>query len=176
MVSLDHMSAATHISEAQYLRSTYEPDAKYLDGEIRERHEGTYDHADWQQAIQRWFAEHAKEWKIRPVPEVRIRVRAGRYRIPDVSVLDRADPEEQVPSRPPIAVFEVLSPEDTVQELNEKLDDYAAMGIPQIWVVDPKTGNFKRFADGSLMPLSRFAYPDRGIEFEVAEIAALLLD
>lgn len=46
------MSRATHISEEQYLRSIFDPDAEYVDGEIRERHVGTYDHADWQQAIQ----------------------------------------------------------------------------------------------------------------------------
>ena len=170
------MSATTHISEEQYLRSSFTPDAEYVDGEIRERHVGTYDHADWQQAIQRWFAEHAKVWNIRPMPELRIRVRAGKYRIPDVSVLDRARDKEQVPTHPPIAVFEVLSPEDTVQELYEKLDDYAGMGIPQIWVVDPKTGSFKRYLDRCLSPSSHFAFQDRGIDFDIAEIAALLLD
>lgn len=169
------MSTTVHISEEQYLRSTFEPDAEYVDGEVRERSMGTYDHADWQQAIEYWFRQHAQEWSIRPVPELRIRVRAGKYRIPDVSVLDRAIPKEQVPTQPPIAVFEVLSPEDTVQELDEKLNDYAGMGIPQIWVVDPKTGVFRRFANACLMPASRFALQERGIEFEVAEIAAQLL-
>ena len=135
---------------------------------------GTYDHNDWQQAIQRWFVERAKDWNIRSVQEQRMRIKAGRYRIPDVSVLDRANPKEQVVTLAPIAVFEVLSPEDKVQELCEKLDDYAGMRIPHIWVLDPKTAIFKRYADASLMPLSRFAYPERGIEFDLAEIAALL--
>jgi Uma2 family endonuclease len=168
------MSASTQISEEQYLRSTFDPDAEYVDGELRERPMGTYDHADWQQAIQRWFADHAKVWNIRVVPELRIRIRPARYRIPDVSVLDRANVLEQVPPCPPIAVFEVLSLEDTVLELNEKLDDYATMGIPQIWVVDPKTSVFRRYADKCLMPLSRFELNQRGISFDVAEIAALL--
>ena len=52
------------------------------------------------------------------------------------------------------------------------------MRIPHIWVLDPTsdpgTAIFKRYADASLMPLSRFAYPERGIEFDLAEIAALL--
>ena len=168
------MSTTTHISEEQYLRSTFSPDAEYVDGEIRERHAGTYDHADWQQAIEYWFRQHAKEWNIRIVPELRIRIRPGKYRIPDVAVLDRTDDLEQVPTRPPVAVFEVLSPEDTVLELNEKLDDYTAMGIPHIWVVDPKTGIFKRFADKCLIPLTLFDYQERGIIFNIPEIAALL--
>lgn len=168
------MSTTTHISEEQYLRSALKPDAEYVDGEIRERHVGTYDHNDWQQAIQRWFVEHAKEWNVRSIQEQRMRVRPAKYRIPDVAVLDRAYPLEQVVTIAPIAVFEVLSPEDTVLELNEKLDDYAAMGIPHIWVVDPKTGIFKRFADKCLIPLTHFDYQERGIIFNIPEIAALL--
>lgn len=170
------MSTTTRISEEQYLRSIFEPDAEYVDGEIRERHVGTYDHADWQQAIQYWFRQHATKWNIRPVPELRIRVRPGKYRIPDVSVLDSSFPKEQVPTQPPIAVFEVLSPEDTVQELYEKLDDYVGMGIPQIWVVDPKTGSFKRYADRGLAPSTQFTLRERGMVFDIAEIAALLLN
>lgn len=170
------MSTATHISEAKYLRSAFEPDAEFVDGEVRERPMGTYDHNDWHQAIQRWFVEHAKEWNIRSIQEQRMRVKAGRYRIPDVSVLDRANPKEQVVTAAPIAVFEILSPEDRVQDLNEKLDDYAAMGIPHIWVIDPKTGIFQRYAGGSLMMLERFEYSERGMMFDLSEIRTLLQD
>jgi hypothetical protein len=46
-----------------------------------------------------------------------------------VAVLDSSAPVEQVMTHPPIAVFEVLSPEDTVQRLKHKLEDYSAMGI-----------------------------------------------
>ncbi|HEY2857734.1 MAG TPA: Uma2 family endonuclease [Terracidiphilus sp.] len=170
------MSTATHISEEQYLHSSFEPDAEYVDGEVRERRMGTYDHGDWQQAIQRWFAEHAKLWNVRSIPELRMRVRPRRYRIPDVTVVDRANAKEQVVTVAPLAVFEVLSPDDTVQEMYEKLDDYAAMGIPQIWIVDPKTGSFKQYSDACLRPASRFEMPTRGIQFDVREIAGLLQD
>jgi Uma2 family endonuclease len=74
----------------------------------------------------------------------------------------------------PLAVFEVLSPDDRVQELYEKLDEYTAMGIPQIWVVDPKTGVFKHYTDECLKPASRFSFTERGIEFEIQDIASLL--
>ncbi|HEV2323870.1 MAG TPA: Uma2 family endonuclease [Terracidiphilus sp.] len=170
------MSTATHISEDEYLRSAFEPDAEYVDGEVRERNVGTYDHSDWQQAILTWFLQHAKDWNVRSVPEQRMRVRLGSYRIPDVSVLDRANPKEQVVTAPPIAVFEVLSPEDRVQALNEKLDDYAKMGIPHIWIIDPKTGIFKRYTNGSLLVLERFDFTERGIAFDLTEIKTLLQD
>lgn len=170
------MTTATHISEAEYLRSGFEPDAEFVDGEVRERPSGTYDRNDWQQAIQRWFVEHAKQWNVRSVQEQRMRVKAGRYRIPDVSVLDRANPKEQVVTVAPIAVFEVLSPEDRVQDLYEKLDDYAAMGIPNIWVIDPRTGIFKRYSGGSLTVLERFEFAEWGMIFDLSEIGTLLQD
>lgn len=164
------------MSEEQYLRSVFEPEAEYVDGEVIKRRTGTYDNADWQQAILGWFFQHAREWNIRSLPVLRMRVRPGRYRVPDVTILDRANPREDLVTIAPLAVFEVLSPDDTFQELYEKLEDYAAMGIPQIWIVDPKTGMFKQYADACLRPASRFEMSARGIEFELSEIAALLQD
>jgi Uma2 family endonuclease len=170
------MGTATHISEEQYLRSSFDPDAEYVDGEVRTRSMPTYSHADWQMAIATWFLQHAKGWNLRSIPDLRMRIKPRRYRVPDVAVLDRCNPKEQVVTFPPLAVFEVLSPDDTVQELYEKLDDYADMGIPQIWIVDPKTGVFKQYADSCLRPATRFDLADRGIQFEVSEIAGLLQD
>jgi|SRR5665213_56228 len=47
-------------------------------------------------------------------------------------------PEEgHVPVAPDIAI-EVVSPNDKVYELDEKLADYRAAGIPLVWVVNPK--------------------------------------
>lgn len=168
------MSTATHISVEHYLHSTFEPDAEYVDGEIRMRPMGTYSHADWQQAIQRWFAAHAKEWNIRSVSEQRVNTVPGHYRVPDVVVLDRANPREEIVTVAPLAVFEVLSPDDRVQELYEKLDEYTAMGIPHIWVVDPKTGVFKLYLDACLKPATHFTFANRGIDFAIQDIATLL--
>jgi Uma2 family endonuclease len=168
------MSTTTHISEEQYLHSTFEPDAEYVDGVIRMRPMGTYSHADWQQAIQRWFAAHAGEWNLRSVSEQRVNTSHEHYRVPDVAVLDRANPREEIVTLPPLAVFEVLSPDDRVQELYEKLDEYTAMGIPQIWVVDPRTGVFKQYVNACLMPASRFDFDGRGIVFTISDIADLL--
>lgn len=168
------MATTARVPVEVYLRSSeYEPDAEYVDGEIEERPMGTLDHADWQQAIQQWFARHAKEWGIRVYPELRVKVSPTRFRVPDVTVLDRAQPVEQIVTHAPLAVFEVLSPEDTVKRLIRKLADYAAMEIPQIWVVDPDSGVFQRYSAGGLVPDSTFDLSGR-FWFEVREIASLL--
>src|SRR5215469_13093413 len=101
------------MTKSTYMRTSFEPDAEYINGEIRERQVGTLDHADWQQAIQRWFADHGKEWDTRSLSELRIQVSEDRCLVPDVVVLDRRNEREQVPTKPPIAVFEVCSPDQT---------------------------------------------------------------
>ena len=169
------MATATFIPIEVYLRSSeYEPDAEYVDGEIEERPMGEFDHADWQTAIVTWFRSHAKEWNIRALTELRVQVSPTRFRVPDVTILDRDLPIEQIVTRAPLAVFEVLSPEDTVKRLQRKLDDYAVMGIPQIWIVDPETGRLQRYSDASLVASDRFVETSRKIEFDFHEIEALL--
>src|ERR1035438_5938440 len=68
---------------------------------------------------------------------MRIRVSAERVRIPDVCLVARSQPIEQVLSNPPLAVIEILSPEDRISRYNERLADYRQMGIPNVWVIDP---------------------------------------
>jgi Uma2 family endonuclease len=41
------------------------------------------------------------------------------------------------PTVTPFICIEILSPDDRVAGLQEKIDDYAAMGVQGIWIVDP---------------------------------------
>ena len=167
------MATTTHIPVELYLHSSeWEPDAEYVDGHIEERPTGEYEHADWQGAILYWFRRHAGVWNIRVQTELRVQVAKDNYRVPDVTVMSRNNPKEQIVTLPPIAVFEVLSPEDRISRMMRKLADYSAMGIAQIWVVDPATGAFMRYADGSLTESNRFE--GTGIEFPFSAITELL--
>ena len=46
--------------------------------------------------------------------------------------------------KPPDWVLEVASPSTKEKDLGEKRDDYAAMGVPEYWLFDPKGGQFPR--------------------------------
>ena len=169
------MATTTHVPVELYLRSSeYEPDAEYVDGEIEERPMGQYSHSAWQQAISMWFALNADKWNLLVCPELRVQTSATHFRIPDVTLLDASGIREPIATRPPIAVFEVLSPEDTHLRLMRKLGDYEGMGIPAIWVIDPETGVFERFENGQLSRREQWSLPERGMEFAVAEIAKLV--
>lgn len=168
------MATTTRVPVDVYLRSSYEPDAEYVDGEIEARPAGEYDHASWQDAILALFRENRAGWGVRSLPELRVQVAPTRFLVPDVTVLDRNLPPEQIITHPPVAVFEVLSPEDTVRRLMRKLNDYCAMGIPEIWIVNPETKIFSRFEDGQLVRRDRFTFPPKGIAFATSQIEELL--
>jgi Uma2 family endonuclease len=168
------MATTTHVPVEVYLRSSYEPDAEYVDGRIEERPMGEFDHASWQQAIQRWFLRHQREWGIRVRPELRVKVAPTRYRVPDVTILDSSLPIEQIITHPPLAVFEVLSPEDRVQGLKLKLEDYGAMGIPEIRVIDPQDSTFYRYEDLQLRRTGSFSHAEKGFAFDMNQLKNLL--
>jgi Uma2 family endonuclease len=168
------MATTTHVPVEVYLRSSYEPDAEYVDGKIEERPMGEFDHASWQDAILAWFRQHKNEWGIRALPELRVKVAATRYRVPDVTVLERNQPVEQIITRPPLAVFEILSPEDTLQRLKRRLEDYRAMGIAEIWVIDPQDSSFYRYEERQLTRNDSFSHAEKGIVFDMNQLKNLL--
>jgi Uma2 family endonuclease len=67
----------------------------------------------------------------------------GLVRQPDVSFIKKGrlpgdiSPDGWVKIPPDLAV-EVVSPGDTIEEFEEKLDDYHKVGIPLVWVIYPK--------------------------------------
>jgi len=67
-------------------------------------------------------------------------VAAGRYRIPDICVVKLPAPDEQILTSAPYIVIEVLSPDDSFPLLQQRLDDYLAMGVPRVWILDSETG------------------------------------
>jgi len=165
----------THVPVEVYLNSSYEPDAEYVNGAIEERPMGEWDHADWQAAILDFFRSRRHEWNIRAAAELRVQVAGDHFRVPDVTVTDRALPVEQVITHPPIAVFEILSPEDTLARMMVKLGDYERMGIQTILVIDPNGPNY-RYKAGCLEPLPAAAFdlPGSACRFDLAEIEKLL--
>ncbi len=131
--------ATLQTSLGDYLRTSYHPDCDYVDGEVQERNWGEFDHAAIQGFLILWFGQHRREWNLRVLPEIRIRVAESRVRIADVCLMSSGQPVEQVLTRPPLAVIEILSPEDRISRYNERLTDYRKMGIQNVWVIDPST-------------------------------------
>ncbi len=81
------MASVTLIPVAEYLNTSYRPDREYIDGELRERNAGKWEHARIRWLLAGWFLQHEQEWNIIGSTEQRTRVSSTRIRIPDVVVL-----------------------------------------------------------------------------------------
>lgn len=162
------------ISVAEYLKTSASPDCEYVRGVIKERAVGELDHASWQKALVRWFGDRESVWNIRVYPELRVQVATDNYRVPDVTILSRNAPREQIVTQPPLAVFEILSPKDTMTEMLERLADYQEMGIPATWVIEPKKPSYYLYSSGQLTPATIFELPGASFNVAMSEIAAVV--
>ena len=170
-------AAPVFVPLEEYLKSSWSPDAEYIDGQVVEREStmGENDHSAWQEAICAWFRTQTVSAGIRVRPEFRVQVDAYCFLVPDVTLLDRNLPQEPYATKPPVAVFEILSPGDSLKRLMKKGERYEKMGIRTILVLDPD-GPAYRFREGKLEPLTERAFTLEGSEakFDLDEIGKLV--
>ncbi len=126
------------ISVEEYLTSVYQPDCDYVDGEVLERNIGERDHSCLQGIVIAYFVARRKEWNITVLPEMRVQVKPTRFRIPDLCIV-LGDTDEQILTKPPFLCIEILSPDDRWVRVKERINDFLAMGVPYVWVIDPNT-------------------------------------
>jgi Uma2 family endonuclease len=85
-------------------------------------------------------------------------------RSPDVVVywLDKMVLEDGLHWSPPGLVVEILSPSENRSRKEEKLTDYASIGVPEVWVISPKakTVEIRQLNDGKLEQVSLLAEGD----------------
>ena len=125
------------LSIDEYLHTSYRPDVDFVDGEIEERTLGEYEHGRTQILLGSFFVLHEKLWRVQAVTEQRIRVNGSRVRICDLAILHAKAPRERVTETPPLLCIEILSPEDRLPRAQKVLADYLAMGVENIWLIDP---------------------------------------
>ncbi len=166
--------SSVQTSLAEYLRTSYHPDRDYVDGEVQERNLGEFDHAAIQAFLTAYFFQHRQEWQLHVLPEMRVRISAERVRIPDVCLVKRSQPVEQVLTTPPLAVVEILSPEDRIVRYNGRLADYRRMGIPNIWVIDSANRVGYDCSTTAWLPVDEFRLENTPIVLRLSDLWAEL--
>jgi len=133
------MATSTTVPVEEYLRTTYQPDMEYVDGELVERHVGEHKHSRLQTLLAALLVSLESTQKICALTEQRLRVsgKRHRYRIPDICVMALPYHPEPVLSTPPYLIIEIRSPEDETAEMLAKVADYLRFGVAHIWLVDP---------------------------------------
>jgi len=131
------MATASLIPVSEYLRSTYRPDCDYIDGELKERNMGERPHGLLQLIVGTIFLNNFDSWKLTAITEQRVQINSSRYRIPDICVVRASDPADNIVVVPPFLCVEILSSEDRFSRLQERVNDFARIGVQNIWVLDP---------------------------------------
>jgi Uma2 family endonuclease len=132
------MGAATLVSVEDYLSTSYSPDREYLDGRIVERNLGENTHSTIQANLIYYLMTRRKELGIRVRPEQRVQVGPTRFRIPDVTVVKASQIQGEIFTAPPHLCVEILSKDDTMVYMQEKIDDYLRFGVPYVWIINPR--------------------------------------
>lgn len=127
----------------------------------------------------------AQDLGIVLVASYRIRLRSGKYREPDVMFLarERADRIGEIACDGADLVIEVVSPDDPTRDIEAKRVEYAEVGIPEYWIVDPRDGSITVLVlppgSTTYAELGRFMRGERatsrllpGLSVDVAEVMA----
>lgn len=133
------MPAKVLMDVEEYLHTSFEhSDCEYLDGEIVERNTGELLHAGLQMHIGHLLMGLARKLGIRVFSEIRIQINPRRYRVADIGVW-RADDDigDRIPTKPPFLAIEILSPEDRIVRMQPKIQEYLAIGVAWVWLIDP---------------------------------------
>ena len=170
------MATNTLIPISEYLRTGYEPDCDYVDGEIQERNLGEQDHSDLQTRIAKLLGTDVNEQYLWVNTELRVQVKPTRFRVPDVCVRRANAPSEQIVRTPPLLCIEVLSPEDTVARTRARVRDFLDMGVLQVWVVDPASRSVMVFAGATMFEQStgELKVPETPLTIDISDIFKVL--
>ena len=164
MLCFPQMATKAQISAEQYLHMTFEYDAEFVRGEIVERSMPDKVHSRIQFLILMAIGRLIQSYPLFPYPELRLRLEPRVFRIPDISVFAGWEPEQSVPSTPPLLVIEILSKDDRHHDLMEKLEEYRVWGVQNIWVVDPLAKRFAIYMESGLQHVSSLALADYPFE------------
>jgi Uma2 family endonuclease len=166
------MPAAAQISVSEYLSTTYRPDREYVDGEVVERNLGEREHSSVQALLSAYLIARKTLWRLIALIAQRVQVKPDRFRVPDVCALYADAPYEQIVRHPPFLCVEILSREDTVTSTVARLDDFLNMGVPNVWLIDPRARRGYRYTSEGMLEAKdgvlRTTVP--GVEVPLAEI------
>jgi Uma2 family endonuclease len=135
------------VTAEEYLSTSYDPDMEYVDGVLVDRNVGEVFHSLMQSNL--ILALHRRLPHFKALPSVRCQTAETRFRLPDIAVI-LAAPATRYLVEPPFLAIEIISDEDRMTYMMEKLHEYERKGIPNIWLIDPRLKTMSVYAAGNL--------------------------
>jgi len=165
------MATTELVSVEEYLHSSFEYDAEYVEGRIVQRAMPQKPHSKMQVRLVRRLGPVADLLGYEVFTEQRIRTQRApaRYRVPDLCVT-QGEPAEDVFTDPPFLCVEILSPDDTAVEVWAKIREYLAFGVAYVWIVDPNTGTGEIHSPGGTERVENGRFRAGEIEVHLEEL------
>lgn len=170
------MASSVVIPVSEYLQTTYRPDRDYIDGELKERNVGEQPHGNLQIILGTIFQNNRLVWGVRPLGDSRLQITSTRYRIPDLMILRNTDPKDGIIGFTPLLCVEIMSKDDRLTEIRERVADYVRIGTRDIWVIDPwKRVAYEETINGLMQPEDTILrVKGTSIEVSMADVFAQL--
>jgi Uma2 family endonuclease len=165
------MSTKVLISPEEYLAMHFaDRQPEYVRGELKEKPLPDIVHGMIQLLLGTLLQRLAAHGLL-AATEVRCQVAPDKYRLPDVALFRVTGLRiELVPSEPALLVAEIVSKDDAHVDLVSKLRDYAAWGVPNIWIVDPWTRRLAVWRDDTEIPVAALTLPEYGFEVRLEQL------
>jgi len=141
------MAIATQMTVEQYLRTSFDTDHEFVDGEVIERVYGERQHSKTVMNLIKWFTPREKRFGIFALQSWTFKVNDGNYRIPDFVIVAGPQPEEPILETRPLVCVEVLQSDDRMSAVSSKIADYLAHGVRYVWILNPQTREAFAFTD-----------------------------
>jgi Uma2 family endonuclease len=130
------MSTSALMTVDEYLKLDVKPYCEYIDGVLHQKPMPTSYHSLIQMLLGALLTIRAQQFYT--VAEVHVRIRPGKYLVPDLAMMRREMFEHPYPTKPVFLCIEIASPEDRPGQLLAKCEEYHAWGAPHCWIVDPE--------------------------------------
>jgi Uma2 family endonuclease len=155
----------------QYLATQFEREPELVRGEIAERPLPTFQRGNIQLRMGSRLMALQQSYPVFTGVEVRVRMALDLFRIPDISMWEGAAPEG-VPTSPPLLVVEISSPDDRLDAMLQKLEEYRVWGVRHIWLIEPELKRIHVYDHGSLREVSRLELPQFGFALNAEQAFA----
>jgi Uma2 family endonuclease len=153
------MGARTAISVEEYLHTSFpDLDREFIDGALQERTLPDYLHGKVQMILAMFFGLLRRKLAIYPCTETRMKLGPNLFLIPDVAVFHGQEPGS-LPDMPPLIAIDILSPDDRMSAVREKLEQYKHWGVAHSWLVDPHSRRLYT-CDAGLAEVPHFEVPE----------------
>jgi Uma2 family endonuclease len=125
---------------------------EYADGLLIRRNVGTQLHGLLQTIVSAYLHQLRKTFGFVVFTETRLRLSTSRHVVPDVMIVERPYVRGKTVTDVPAVVFEIKSPDDSLDDLFDKCLEYAALGVENIVVLDPDPTHRRQyiFTDNAL--------------------------